>query len=181
MLGIVVGLVLSTGALGVVLTVNSTADDLTAGDGQCTLREAIINANTDSDSTGGDCPGGSGADEIVLPAGNYVRQSAGSLDITSDLNLVGDGADATIIDAAQIDQFVLMIFAGPIEPVNVRIEGVKITGACCVRSFFGAYGVFNLGEVLTLVNSSVSDNFGLGIFSSGGGAHAHQHDRLRQR
>ncbi len=42
------------------ITVDSMADNATAGDGACTLREAILNANFDNDSTGGDCAPGSG-------------------------------------------------------------------------------------------------------------------------
>lgn len=47
------------------ITVNSTADT-TADDGECTLREAITAANTDTASgvTGGECIAGSGADTI---------------------------------------------------------------------------------------------------------------------
>ncbi len=45
------------------ITVNSTSD-VTANDGECTLREAITNANNDADSTGGDCIAGNGADTI---------------------------------------------------------------------------------------------------------------------
>ncbi len=40
------------------ITVNSTADDDTAGDGECTLREAINNVNDNNDSTLGDCVAG---------------------------------------------------------------------------------------------------------------------------
>src|SRR2546421_3120029 len=47
-----------------IITVNSTADTL-ANDGQCTLREAIINANDDA-ATWSDCAAGSGTDTIVL-------------------------------------------------------------------------------------------------------------------
>src|SRR4051795_442176 len=52
------------------ITVTSTADVL-ANDGQCTLREAIIAANTDTASGAlpGECPAGNGADTIVLQAG----------------------------------------------------------------------------------------------------------------
>lgn len=46
------------------IEVNSTADTTVASDGNCTLREAILNANNDTDSTGGDCVAGSGADTI---------------------------------------------------------------------------------------------------------------------
>ena len=56
------------GASAAGITVNSTADNLTAGDSNCTLREAIGNANSNSDTTSGDCTAGSGADTITLPA-----------------------------------------------------------------------------------------------------------------
>ena len=51
------------------MTVNSTAD-IVADDGQCTLRETIIAANTDSASgtMPGECPAGSGADTIGTTA-----------------------------------------------------------------------------------------------------------------
>src|SRR5689334_21200434 len=45
-------------AYAATITVNSTADDATAGNGQCTLREAINNANAASDTSGGDCTAG---------------------------------------------------------------------------------------------------------------------------
>jgi len=48
------------------ITVNSLADNVTPANAQCTLREAIANANNDSDTTGGDCVAGSGLDTIDL-------------------------------------------------------------------------------------------------------------------
>ena len=52
------------------ITVNSTSDTLSSGDGACTLREAIINANGDA-ATYADCTAGSGDDTISIPAGTY--------------------------------------------------------------------------------------------------------------
>src|SRR5438552_4196492 len=46
------------------LVVNDLGDDTTGGNGKCTLREAIANANANSDTTSGDCAAGSGADTI---------------------------------------------------------------------------------------------------------------------
>lgn len=44
------------------IVVDSTADNTTSGDGECTLREAINNANsTSGDTTGGDCVIGTGS------------------------------------------------------------------------------------------------------------------------
>lgn len=39
------------------ISVDSGNDDTSAGDGSCTLREAIGNASSDSDTTSGDCAG----------------------------------------------------------------------------------------------------------------------------
>src|SRR6478672_156326 len=46
-----------------------------AADGQCSLIEAIVNANNDA-ATFPDCPAGSGADTIVLPANANITLSA---------------------------------------------------------------------------------------------------------
>jgi parallel beta-helix repeat protein len=51
------------------IIVSSNLDIATAGDGLCTLREAIINANNDSDATAGDCAAGSGTDTILFSVG----------------------------------------------------------------------------------------------------------------
>ena len=85
------------------LTVNSLADNQTAGDGNFTLREAIANANSDADTTGGDGLAGSGADEIVFAAGltGTINLTLGQLEITEDLTITGLGPAHTIIDAQQ--------------------------------------------------------------------------------
>ena len=46
------------------ITVDSAADNETANDNACTLREAINNANGNNDTTSGDCTAGSGTDTI---------------------------------------------------------------------------------------------------------------------
>jgi len=91
---------------GATITVDS-ADDVIAIDGQCTLREAILNANADNGVT--DCPdAGDGDDTIVVPAGTYTLSIPGAgeddnltgdLDITGSTIIQGAGADATIIQA----------------------------------------------------------------------------------
>lgn len=63
--------------------VNTTVDDTTAGDGFCTLREALTNANANSDTTGGDCAAGEpGLDSILFDipgAGPHVIGVSSSL------------------------------------------------------------------------------------------------------
>lgn len=62
-----------------VITVNSNLDNTTAGNGLCTLREAINNANSNSDTTAGDCPAGAGLDTISFAIGG--SGSAASISI----------------------------------------------------------------------------------------------------
>ena len=98
------------------IAVNTTADELNS-DGDCSLREAIQSANT---NTGVDaCTPGSGTDTITVPAGTYTLSIAGAgedanatgdLDITSNLSITGAGNTLTIIDGGAIDR-VIEIFS----------------------------------------------------------------------
>ena len=57
----------------------TTSNPNIAADGQCSLIEAIVNANNDA-ATHADCPAGSGADTIVLPANaNIVLNTVSGL------------------------------------------------------------------------------------------------------
>src|SRR3954451_8766592 len=77
-------------ALGATITVDTTADEVAPG-GTCSLREAVISANTNA-GVGG-CPaGGTGTDSIVVPARttHYVLAQAGDgedASATGDLDL----------------------------------------------------------------------------------------------
>jgi CSLREA domain-containing protein len=85
------------------ITVNSTADD-EADDGVCTLREAIIAANTDTASgvAVGECAAGSGVDTIefnITPLDGSVKTIAPNSqlpDITSQLTIDGYTQDPTV-------------------------------------------------------------------------------------
>ena len=78
-----------------VLTVNSLADDTTAGDGLVTLREAIGAANTDTATDLGQA--GAGVDEIVFAPGlaGTIFLTGGEIGITSGLSIKGNGAAST--------------------------------------------------------------------------------------
>jgi CSLREA domain-containing protein len=159
-------------SLAATLNVNSTADTLVAGDGQCTLREAIINANGDSDTTAGDCAAGSGADLINVPAGSYAlaipganedASATGDLDITSDLTLRGAGAAVTVIDARR-DNVIEVRGSSTV----AAVERVTVTGHGPGSFFPGA--IVNFGTV-TMSDCVVSGNqVGCtGFFGSCGG------------
>ncbi len=85
--------------------------DSTAGDGLCSLREAVIAANTDAAVDA--CPAGNGADVIQLSAGTYVMgvtgagedaAATGDLDVTADLTIEGAGLIVTFVSAANLDR-----------------------------------------------------------------------------
>jgi CSLREA domain-containing protein len=106
--------------------VNSTADQI-ADNGLCSLREAVISANTNAPSgaTPGECASGSSGstDVIVIPAGTYLltlagpeeeyatEAAVGDLDATQSVTITGAGRDATILDGAALDARVLQIAA----------------------------------------------------------------------
>jgi len=149
-----------------------------AGNGICTLRAAIMEANAVA-----------GSDDITLPAGTYTltrnginedTSSTGDLDITRRLTINGAGANTTVIDGNQIDRVI------DVQPnANVTISSVTIQNGyrpgaalagggggirnranadltlnrCIIRNNlarFGA-GIYNLGA-LDIRTSTISDN-----------------------
>jgi CSLREA domain-containing protein len=79
------------------LTVNSTADTATAGDAQCTLREAINNVNAGADTTGGDCvAGAAGANTISFAAGGIgtITLTAALPTLTASSTTFGSAGNA---------------------------------------------------------------------------------------
>src|SRR6476659_7184355 len=94
-----VALLIASPGFAATITVNTT-QDLAGGGGKCSLRAAITAANADAPSgmLPGDCPAGSGADMVVLPAGHYTlsiagpgedANASGDLDISGDLTIQG--------------------------------------------------------------------------------------------
>ncbi len=155
------------------ITVNGTADTI-ANDGQCTLREAIINANNDNTSGSTDCAAGSGSDTLILPAGTYVltlsgfdnTSAGGDLDINSDITIIGAGAGSTIIRQTVATERVIHIVSN----YTVNISGVTITGGD-EGNAQGGGGVQNNGT-LTINNSVITGNTtttnGGGVFNANG-------------
>ena len=82
------GLSLALSAPQATITVDSAADNATSGDGACTLREAILNSNADSDATAGDCVAGAGTDAIHFAIGG--GGSAVTIPISSALPAISD-------------------------------------------------------------------------------------------
>ncbi|MEM7245826.1 MAG: FG-GAP-like repeat-containing protein [Acidobacteriota bacterium] len=114
-----------------VINVTTTDDDLDAGDGECTLREAIINANMNGELTSGDCETGEGVNVVAVPAGTYVltiagesedQAATGDLDLRGRVWVRGAGPAFTIIDGNDLDR-VFDLVSGRNEISNLTITG----------------------------------------------------------
>jgi hypothetical protein len=81
---------------GVALTVNSLADNITAGDGLVTLREAIIAANTDGTTDLGQTASGADLLDLSLLSGTIALANP-LPPILSDITVFGPGADLLAI------------------------------------------------------------------------------------
>ncbi|MEX0992430.1 MAG: choice-of-anchor Q domain-containing protein [Solirubrobacterales bacterium] len=145
------------------ITVNTTNDELNS-DGDCSLREAIQASNTDTAVSG--CAAGSGADTVDVPAGTYTisiagddypnHNTRGDLDITADLTIDGAGADATIVDGADLDGVFHIApnhCCGGEPRVTVEISGLTIRNG---EVDFDVGGGINVNPQSTLIlNDSV--------------------------
>ncbi|MEM7052630.1 MAG: hypothetical protein AAF604_23405 [Acidobacteriota bacterium] len=92
-LAILALLLIATGpAWAATITVTSVLDNEIAGDGSCTLREALNNANGNNNTTSGDCTTGSGTDTIAfnIPgSGPHEIALSATLEITDPVILDG--------------------------------------------------------------------------------------------
>lgn len=150
------------------ITVATTADELNTN-GECSLREAVINANRDDQSGSSDCPAGSGDDVITIPAGTYTLSllgpregdsETGDLDVKGTLTIHGSGPQQTILKAGEnAGDRVLHVHEGAV----IGIDGVMFTngkspdGTDASDGVDGG-GIYNERGTLTLINCVVSDN-----------------------
>jgi len=160
---------LAAAAHGTTITVNSTDASL-AVDGNCTLREAIIAANTDAAVDA--CPAGSGADVVVVPAGTYTltlvgadedAAATGDLDVTADLEIDGAGAATTVIDGNSTDRVLDIDPAGA--GLTVLVSGVTLQHGSSLQEG----GAVRSRATLTLADSIVQANLTSGTLAVRGG------------
>ncbi len=153
----------ATPAHAATITVD-TLGDVVATDAVCSLREAIANANADSDTTGGDCVAGAGADVIALSlTGSYVV-TAGEIAITSSLTIQGNGAADDVIDGMDTADQRVFSTAG----AAVAIDGVTITGGSLPAADVNAdetelgAGIRQTAGSLTITNTTFTGNVARG-------------------
>ncbi|MFE6255413.1 hypothetical protein [Agromyces sp. NPDC057865] len=167
----VVGLTGAVAATGASIRVTRGAvDDVV--NGNCSLVEAVIAANTDAPRDA--CRAGSGADTLQAP-GRFVlvdvpagaTSRTGLPTVTSALTII----DATITRAPDAPAFRILqvVDGGALTLVNGRISGGSAVDCPDGGATTCAGGILNLGT-LTLVNSRVSENTAAGSGSIVGGA-----------
>ncbi len=159
---------LTGNASAATIVVNSLLDT-TATDGLCTLREALANANSNSDTTGGDCVAGSGTDTIDLSAlAGTITLGGTQLTISGSTTITGPGPGALTIDANNASR-VFYIYN------NASTLAVTISGLTLTRGRIGAGNgsvINNKGENVTLSNVTVNNSRPTNgaIFAGSGGS-----------
>ncbi|HET7483692.1 MAG TPA: choice-of-anchor Q domain-containing protein, partial [Actinomycetota bacterium] len=159
------------------LTVTTTTDELTA-DGDCSLREAIQSANTDTDvddcSTGGFGTSLTGPYLIVFNTTTGIYRltmhgiddsnSAGDLDANADITVTGGGVGRTIIDgdgtpgtcATTVATDRVFDVGGSLRLERLTVRHGAVVDNTAIPSEQGG-GIRNSGD-LSLDNVAVTDN-----------------------
>jgi len=151
-----------------------------AAGGECTLRAATQEANALV-----------GPDTIILPAQVYVL-TEGELDVSDSLYISGEGAGASIIDAAFRSRVLTIgssievtmwgvtiqhgVAPGGLGPAGILNHGALTLSESVVRANNAdcgeAGGILNAGGALTVMNTTINDNFscggGAGVLNLGG-------------
>ncbi len=148
--------------------VNSLADGAPVADGQLTLREAILAANTNAPS--GDAPAGNSTLDTIRFDFSIFGGTIGLLAPQGELQIQG-GGDLSIVgpDAASLDGIVISgqdsvrVFNIIDTSTPVTIQAVTFENLTVTRGANG--GILNTGPNTTLRNVAITNNFG----TSGGG------------
>jgi CSLREA domain-containing protein len=171
-LGAMGALLVSSPALGAVIT-PSTFGDENGGGTDCSLREAILAANTDS--AFGGCPAGGGADTIPLGAGTYGLSIPpgttgdgsleGDLDVAGPLTITHTGLAPAVIDGGGIDRVVQVLPTGDLTASGLTIRNGRTTqSGAGIRN----EGNLNLSNA-TLTGNETTASFGGGIANTSTG------------
>ncbi len=154
--------------------VNTTTDELDniVPNNKCSLREAIISANNNSNFGGCTSSGSYGTDTVRVPSGTFILtrelpcvfdQDCGGLNILSNMTLDGAGPGSTII-RQQTSLFTSTLTLGEFnKKVTVTIKDVTLRSPGATSST-----LFNQNATTRLENSIVEDSSDEGIFNSDG-------------
>jgi uncharacterized repeat protein (TIGR01451 family)/CSLREA domain-containing protein len=142
------------------ITVNNLTDITSPGDGICSLREAISNANSNSDVTIGDCPAGTGADTISFSVGGTIILN-NTLSITDAAGLTLDGVGRSVTLSGNNAVRVLLVNPG----ANLTVTDLTVANG--FDPSMGA-GIYNQSGILNVVKCTFSGNGVSGRVGGGG-------------
>lgn len=147
------------------ITVNTAADNTTAGDGYCALREAIANVNAAADTSAGDCVAGTGTGDTItftltLPA--VINLTVDQLAIGQNVTISGPAGDLGLLQINGQGRRVFEITAGTTTISNLTIHGNEKE----FRPPGGGAIAVDAGAGLALANCTLRANKA----SAGGGA-----------
>ena len=141
------------------ITVTTLTDETTTN-GQCSLREAIANANNDG-ATYADCASGSGADTITFNVAGTITLSSGEMSVTSNIT-INEGAGNVVISGNNASRIFNVSSSG-----NLTLNGLTLQNGNTTT--LGG-GIYNDGTV-TLTNCTVTGctavDYGGGISNNG--------------
>jgi hypothetical protein len=164
-LGMMLGLALlrpAPVAHAATLTVNSLLDTTVNGDGNCTLRKAITNANNDA-ATYSDCVAGAGADTINFSVTGTILVGSTLPDIATGLTITGPGASSLTISGGTTHRVMSGWGIVNISDLTIANGGGASNG---VGISFGPSGPLTLTRVTMNNNVGFSDGGAIYITSS---------------
>lgn len=147
-----VGMALGASTLqAAVITVDTLADGSLPG--QCTLRDALVSANTDTATAA--CAAGSGADEIVFQSGlsGTITLTGGFLPIQSEVTISGPGADQLTISGNNVDRVFYAVNSS-----GAVIDRLRLTDGSTAHVGGGA-AVLAQNSTVVLSNCEIADNY----------------------
>jgi Ca2+-binding RTX toxin-like protein len=161
LVAIVMAVVLASPAWAANLAVETASDEQPNLDGECSLREAVINANHNDQSGSSDCPAGGGGDRIVFdlgdpPATTTLASRLPPITDVAGLTVDGVASDITISGNNAVRVFEVGVGA------KLALNGLTVADGDSASGLGG--GILNRGT-LTVSNSTLSGNSA----SSGGG------------
>ena len=179
LLGFLVALSFAVSAQAGTIQVTTTADQGGSRPSKCSLREAVLSANTDVDIGG--CNDKLGGDVVRVPRGRYVLNrngtdedaaATGDLDVTEALTISGTGPTRTVIRGNDTDANDRVLHVLPL--ATLRISSVAITdGDAETYTTEGGGGILNEGS-LTIERSLLARN--QAGSDGSGGAISHRSD-----
>ncbi|QLQ06416.1 MAG: hypothetical protein HZY76_10420 [Anaerolineae bacterium] len=153
----------------------TTFDPNIAADGQCSLIEAIVNANDDA-ATHADCLAGSGPDTIELPVGTYTLTLVNNVNsggnglplVTSVITINGHGSTITRSTAAGTPAFRIanVVPGGDLTLNDLTISNGLLTTVSPAGGL-RSWGALTLSHCIVENNSTAGNGGGI---SQGSGA-----------